>query len=278
MRKSPFIICLSTAAITISAFVFIASCHRSKQPAVEDTGYASDHATTEQTFNDVQTISDQAANVGSGSLAFRTSAVTGSGCATVTHSGDSIIIDFGPTDCLCHDGRKRKGKIIATYTGGGYTDSGSVHTITFDNFYQNDNKVTGIKTVTNMGHNPLGQPFYNISITGAVTLNGGGTISVSWLRQRTWTAGYSTPTDLTDDTYSITGSGTLTRANGMKITVNISIPLVVAQSCHWIEQGAVVYSLPSGASRTLDFGNTPTCDDMATITLGNGTVRDITLP
>jgi len=278
MRKSTFFISLSTTVITVSLFIFLAACHKNKTPAPEDTGYATDQANSEQTFNDVENIANQAATVGSGSLGYRTTATTGTGCATVTHSGDSIIIDFGTSDCTCHDGRKRRGTIIVIYTGGNYGDSGSVHTITFDNFYQNDNKVTGSKTVTNMGHNALGQPFFNVTIVGALTMDGGGTISVNWTRVRTWTAGYDTPTDFTDDVYSITGSGTLVRANGMQVSINISVPLIVATSCHWIEAGSVVYGLPGGATRTLNFGNTPVCDDLATITLGNGTVRDITLP
>src|ERR1035437_7184634 len=213
MRKPTLI--LSTAAITISVFIFIASCHKTKPNTItEDTGYTTEQSTAEKTFNDVQSIADQASTISTGNpMNYKTTATTSLGCATVHKSADSIVIDFGATDCLCRDGRTRRGQIIVTYTGN-YADSGSVHTITFNNYYQNDNKVTGTKTVTNMGHNTSGQPFFNISITGAVTLAGGGTITTSWTRIRTWTAGSSTPTDFTDDVYSIYGSGTMTRANG----------------------------------------------------------------
>lgn len=272
-RKSYLFRFLSIAAVTVSVVVFMASCRKNK---TEDTGYANDHATAEQTFNDVQTISDQAATLPSGgSMGFKT---TNGGCATVTKSGNTITVDFGPTDCLCHDGRKRRGKIIINCTGG-YNDPGAVHTMTFDNFYQNDNKVTGTRTVTNMGNNAQGQPYYTIQVDGAVTLNKtGGTVTAVWTKTRTWITGYDTPADLTDDVYEVTGKGVITRDNGRVINVTITAPLIIAYSCHWVEAGSVTFALATGQSRTLNYGDTPNCDDQATITLGNGQVRNITLP
>ncbi len=278
MKKSGLLICLSAAAVTLSVVLFTAGCHKGNSP--EDTGYAADHATSEQTFNDVQAISDNAANVSAGPLGYKTSA---GGCATVTKTPPTpttpgvMTIDFGSSDCTCHDGRKRRGKIIVSYTGG-YADSGSVHTITFDNFYQNDNKVTGTKTVTNMGHNSSGQPYFNIHVSGSVTLNGGGTVSATWDRVRTWTAGYNTPTYMDDDVYQITGSGTLTRANGKVINISITAPLVIANNCKWIEAGSVTFEVATGQSRVVNYGDVAACDDQATVTLANGTKKDITLP
>ena len=278
MHTPKFYFSAGAAAIIIAVFIFTAACHKSSQPAIEDIGYASDQATTEQTFSDVQTIADQASTVNSGStLAYRTTATTGSGCATVTRSTGTITIDFGNADCLCHDGRLRRGQIIVTYTGN-YADSGSVHTITFNNFYQNDNKVTGSKTVTNMGTNSSGQPYFDVQINGAVTLSGGGTISATWARVRTWTQGYDTPNDITDDVYQVTGSGNMTRANGQLVNINISAPLIAAISCRWIEAGSVTCTLPGGLTRVLNYGDTPDCDDLATLTLANGTTHNITLP
>lgn len=277
MNKPRFYLSMGTAAIILSAFLMMASCNRKKtDPAPsstsEDTGYATDHATTEQAFDDVQNIADKASQVTSGgSLNFKMSS-----CASVVHAGDSIVVDFGPTNCLCADGRYRRGKIIVHYTGA-YADSGSTHTITFNNYYQNDNQITGTKTVTNMGHNGAGHPYFNITVSGSIIRSSGATISASWTRVREWTNGYTTLGDWSDDTYSITGSGTITRAGG---TVNVSItsPLIVALSCHWIEAGSVTYTLPSGLTRVLNYGATATCDNNATVTLPSGTTIAITLP
>ena len=284
MRQSKLFIAVATAAISVSVAVFVASCHKkakdtSSTTTAEDTGYASDHALAEQSFDDVQTIADQSANV-TGALHYKGTEITAGSCATVTHTGDSIIVDFGPVNCLCHDGRNRRGQIIATFTGGSYATAGSVHTITFNNYYQNDNHITGTKTVTNMGTNSAGQPYFNITVAGAVTFASGGTVSTNWTRTRTWIAGYTTLGVVSDDVYQITGSGTITRASGAVVNVSIptATPLVAAVGCRWIEAGTVIYTLPSGLTRTLNYGTTPVCDDSATLTLPSGVVHTITLP
>jgi hypothetical protein len=283
MRQSKIFMGIATAAILFSVVVFVASCKKNKNTdktdTTEDVGYASDHSTSEQAFNDVQLIADQSADV-TGSLQYKTTGTTAGGCATVTHSGDSIIVDFGPVNCMCRDGRNRRGQIIATFTGGRYADPGSIHTITFNNFYQNDNHITGTKTVTNMGPNSAGQPYFNITIAGSVTKTTGETMTTNWTRVRTWTAGYTTLGDKTDDVYEVTGTGTLTRASGAVVNVNIpaATPLVFAQSCRWIEAGSVTYTLSTGQTRTLNYGTTPACDNAATMTLASGAVRTITLP
>ena len=275
IRLLPILGCL-----TITVYLLVNGCLKPKT-AVEDTSFATDHATTEQSFTDVQTISDQAASVSNGSLGYRTTATTGSGCATVTHTGDSIIINFGTSDCMCHDGRTRRGEIIVTYTGGSYfcNTPGSMHTITFNDFFQDDNKITGTKTVTYEGTNSANQPYYNVVINGAVNRASGGTITASWTRVRTWVTGYDSTGVSPIDVYNITGSGAMTTANGVLVDVNIpaATPLVVANDCHWIEAGTVVYTF-GGHTRTLNYGTTPVCDDQATLTLDNGTIKNITLP
>jgi len=279
MRKMKISYYLGVAALAVGSMVFMAACHKKDtNTATEDTGYASDHMLAEKSYSDVQSITDQAANTASGStLSYR---LTSSACATVTHTGDSIIVDFSSTDCLCNDGRTRRGKIICVYTGGAYADSGSVHYITFDNYYQDDNNIAGTKTVTNLGHNSAGQPIFNVVIAGTITKASGGVITANWTRLRTWTAGYLTPTDHTDDAYSISGTGTIVRATGATVAVSIptTAPLQVAYGCRWIEAGTINYTLPSGLTRSINFGNTPVCNNTATITLPSGATYNITMP
>ena len=287
MFKNKLTLILGTGILTLGAFIFATSCHKTKTVTPsnsEDTGYASDHMLAEKSYSDAQTISDQAATVsgGTGTMGYRTTGTTLGPCATVTHSGDSIVIDFGTTDCTCLDGRTRRGKIIVTYTGGHYADSGSVHTITFSGYYVDDNAVTGTKTVTNMGHNSAGQLWFNVTINGTITKATGGTITANWTRVRTWLTG-DTTSRWSDDSYSISGTGTLNRttAAGVTSTVNVSIstatPLIVAYGCRWIEAGTITYTLSTGATRSIDFGSTPVCNDVATLTWPGGSTT-ITLP
>lgn len=270
MQNPKKIVQLFALAATVASFAIVTSCHKTKKTS-EDTSYSTDYASAEKMVNDVQTISDQASKA-NGSTALRE---TGSGCATITRSFngvDSVLtINFGTSDCLCHDGSYRRGEIIVTFTGN-YADSGSVHTMTFSNFFHNDNQITGTKTVTNMGHNSLGQVYFNVVDNCTIIKANGESHSVSWNRVRTWiTVG-------SPNVYSITGSGTLVRPNGRTVTVNITSPLIVSSDCRWIEAGTVVHTMPNGLSRTVNYGSTAVCDDVAEITLPNGTTMNVTLP
>jgi len=278
--RSPKFLFLSTALVTVGIFTFTA-CHKTSGDDVkqidQEAGVASDQSTLEKSFSDVQSIADEAGTTGSTNLRLLGGSVLG-GCATVTHDTiavpHTITIDFGTTNCLCQDGNYRRGEIIVSYTGH-YKDSGSVHTISFSNYFVNDNQLTGTKTVTNMGANSSGQPYYNIQINGGVVLaNNNGTISWTTTRTRTWVAGYSTP-QWNDDVYNVSGSGSITRANGNVVTVDITSPLVIALNCKWIEQGTVQVTPANGNARVLDYG-TGTCDALATYTV-NGHTYNITL-
>ncbi len=258
----------------------LAACKRdnsnNSNPALtsadDNGGYASDAAKSEQTSNDVISIADAAAATSGSNL--RTTGTTIGGCATVTNdttvTPHVLTINFGTTDCTCLDFKNRRGEIIVTYSGH-YKDSGSTHTITYSNYYVNDNQVMGSKTVTNMGTNSSGQVYYNVTVNDS--LNIGGDSVITWVgnRVRTWQAGYSTP-ERSDDQYLITGTTTLTRANGHVFTFDITSPLQVANNCPFIEAGTVDISSTTFASspHILDYG-TGNCDAEAQLTIGTHT-------
>src|SRR5690606_13396823 len=113
-----------------------------------------------------------------------------------------LTVDFGPVECLCTDGRYRKGQIIVTYNGK-YLDSAGVHHFETKDYYVDGNQVLGNSTVTNMGHNAYGDPFFKIEASGSVVFpNNGGTISGQWERTRTMVEGDETPY-ISDDVYNI---------------------------------------------------------------------------
>lgn len=262
---------LAMAVISTAAF---SSCKKDKIDAtspdteIENTGYIEDQASSEQTFEEVSTLADRA--VVEGASALKGGSFKLSGCATVnndtTVTPHVLTIDFGPTNCMCADGRNRRGKILVTYSGR-YRDSGHVHTITFDGYYVDNHKVLGSKQVTNMGHNSSGQTYYTISVNGMVIKPvTGDTIIRIATRTRTWTAGESTLVK-NDDVYEITGKDSTVRASGKIFTANITSPLVVAISCNWIKQGTIQITPQGGTTRTLDYGS-GTCDKFATVTVG----------
>jgi hypothetical protein len=263
------------AAITI----VLASCKKNHSYEKDkDTTGATDNALAEAMFMDLKNIADQAE---SGNMVFYRGAEDTAvfGCATVisdtTVTPNSLIIDFGTVNCLCNDGNNRRGKIMVSYNGP-YRDSGTVITHTPDNYFVNDNQLTGSKTVTNMGHDANGNLWYDIDVNGTVIKSGGGgTITWTSERQRTWIAGESTLTWL-DDVYLITGWAAGTRVTNEPFNAIIITPLRKEIGCRHIVSGSFDFTSGVRPVRRLDYGS-GTCDNNATVTL-DGVTYNIVLP
>lgn len=263
--------------------VLFTACKKEKdEPVDKDTSGAADNALAEGSFNDASNISDQAA---AGNLTSYLSANNGSdergilsSCATITHDTTTnprtIVVNFGTTNCLCGDGRYRRGIVNVSYSGH-YRDSASTHTITFTNYYVNDNQVTGSHSVTNNGHNNNGHLSFTIAVTGTIIkANNGGVISWTSNRVRVWSEGESTAI-WSDDVYLITGSASGSHSNGNSFTANITSALKIKLNCHNIVSGGLDLTPSGKPTRSIDWGN-GTCDNQATVTI-NGQVYNITL-
>jgi hypothetical protein len=258
---------------------------RKKNDEDNDTGAATDNAFAEATYNDMSTIGDQAST---GNMStYRNSTDEGSllsNCATITFNNavssnnDTMTVDFGTTNCLCADGRYRRGKIVITYTGGMlYRDSGIVVNFTPSSYYVNDYYIQGTKTVTNRGHLG-GQLTWDIVVNGTITKpNNGGTITWNSTRQRKLLAGettYNGPINWSIAKVGVTGSANGTSANGDSYSATIITQLVRDFSCsanrrHFV-QGTLDFTPGNKPTRHIDFGN-GACDDIATVTIGNNT-------
>lgn len=257
------------------------SCRKKEDEKDTDTSSASDNALAEGTYNDVNNIADEAA---SGSLSSYLTPTQSdeksimSTCAIITNdttvSPRLLTIDFGATNCMCSDGRNRRGKINVAYNGQ-YKDSASTHTITFTNYYVNDNQILGSKTVTNNGHNSSGNLTFSISVNGQIIkASGGGTITWTSTRTREWIQGELTPTWF-DDVYLITGSANGTNAAGNSFSMAITSALRKEIGCRHIVSGQLTLTPSGKPTRYVDFGS-GACDNQATVTI-NGNVYNITL-
>ena len=254
----------------------ITSCKKDSSPGNggdNSLESAENNSMAESYYNDVTTLVDVAAYNGA-SMSFRTTQEQSplSGCVIVTVDTLSalrtITIDFGTNNCLCIDGRNRRGKILASYSGK-YKDSGTVIGITFDNYFVNDNQVKGTKTVTNKGRNASGNLVYQVEVNGQlVKANGKGTITWISTRQREWMAGAATPLNILDDVFGITGTANGTNASGNAYAITITQALVRKMNCRWFESG-VLTLVPEGAPAvTLDYGSSG-CDANAVVTINN---------
>ena len=277
----------SILILGLSLSLIFSSCRKKEKEEDNDTQSATESSLANSIDNDMNNIADEAGRTKNVS-SFRTteeSAVLSS-CATlqfdtlVNTNADTITVNYGANNCLCNDGRQRRGILIIVYTGK-YKDSLNTINITPQNYYVNDNKVSGSKTIKNLGHNAQGHLVYsiiaNISILKA---DNSGTIQWSSTRQREWLVGENTLI-WSDDKYSITGSSNGSTANGRSFTAVIANgkPLIRDMSIgcrkHFVS-GELELTPQNKPTRYIDYGN-GTCDDKATVTINNKTYT-ITLP
>lgn len=185
------------------------------------------------------------------------------------NSVKTVTVDYGSTNCDCNDGKTRRGKIVTTFTGQ-YIAPGTVITHTPVDYYVNDIKYDGSKTVTNMGLNSSGQPYFNVQIDGTATKTDGEIVTYTSTRVRTWIQGFTTPTDRFDDQYSISGNATGSFSNGGGYTAQITNPLLVKVGCPFPISGTLEMTPINKPVRTIDYGQ-GTCDYTFTVAV-NGQV------
>lgn len=264
----------------VACLVTLSACKKDRDD-LNDTTIASDNEQSETFSNDVMNIADNAAKTGSAGVRNSTDQEMFEAlgqCASITHDTIAnprvLIIDFGASNCLCADGRNRRGKIIVTYTGR-YFEAGAVKTMNFENFYRNDNKLEGTRIITNNGLNTQGKMSWTINAQAMkITKTNGKAHTWNSVRTRTMLAGNDTPA-WTDDVYEITGNASGVNANGINYTASITKPLHRAMSCRWIDSGIIEITPEGRSTRKVDFG-TGNCDDQATVSVKKRT-RNITL-
>ena len=197
-------------------------------------------------------------------------------CARRTYDAqtNTATIDFGPTNCLCPDGRYRRGKIIIAFTTDIHTRrAGAV--VTREAYFVNDNQHTATRTFTDLGGGSFTVAVTNASIIRA---NNGGTHSWTANWTFTQTAGYGT-TITSDDVYSVTGGASGTNRKNVAYTTTIQTPLIKRGDCYkYFVAGTV--SITNANNKTLllnyDPSGTQSCDNIASVTV-NGRTRTIIL-
>ncbi|MCD6066378.1 MAG: hypothetical protein K0S33_1204 [Bacteroidetes bacterium] len=302
MKASKLIVLISSILVVSSITV---SCKKDKKEDVtdSDTSAAADHSYVENLSNDMDNIGDQAGNSASGS-SLSTYKIINPGnsllstCAVVSvfhadsTNSDTLLVDFGATNCVGNDGRVRNGQIRYVYSGGKhYRDSGIVITVTPINYSVEGNQVSGTKTITNKGRISNGNFVWEISSNlSIVKANNGGTLTWSCSRTKTLLntasvySGPAVPINWPQAKIAITGNATGTSAAGNSYTASITNALIRDFTCspspgnphrHPFIQGTFDFTPSGKATRTVDFG-AGTCDMAATVTI-NGNTYNIML-
>jgi|TARA_R110000737_G_scaffold258784_1_gene267371 hypothetical protein len=185
-------------------------------------------------------------------------------CVTVTETSTTfpkvITFDFG-AGCTGPNGHTKKGKIIVDMSGP-LTDIGATRSISFDEFYLNDYKITGTKDLTNEGLNSAGN--LNVKVVGNISATGlKGTVNKTFTHNIEW-IGHATCT-ITDDELKVSGSGILSGVNGGQLKYVSTSPVHVKYGCSYAVSGIIDFGPTAQQGAILDYGN-GTCDEYATIT------------
>jgi hypothetical protein len=179
-----------------------------------------------------------------------------------------ITLDYGTgcTKVFRDDTITWKGQIIITLTDRWFVQ-GAEHTVTFNNFYINDVKIEGTRTITNMGLNDRNHLELKIVLeNGKITFSD----TASMTRNATHVREYIRSFNPLNDTILITGTANGTNIKGEDYERLITEPLVLVhcQDYHWrwvIVAGKIQITNSVSGITTVDYSSTG-CD--ATITIG----------
>ena len=177
-----------------------------------------------------------------------------------------VTLDFGD-GCEDKRGNVRKGKIVITIDAP-YREEGSTRVVEFVDYYINDNKIEGIKTITNLGRED-GILVFGIEMEKAKIITEDG-VTISWdaSKTRAFIEGEETPARW-DNVYLINGTATKVNKDGVTVTRTIT-DLVRARNCRFPLSGIVEISRDDDRPMAvIDYGEGE-CDKFASITLGEG--------
>jgi hypothetical protein len=197
-------------------------------------------------------------------------ALNGCGTITINPAGTTfpktITIDFGTSNCQGVDLRQRRGVITATIDGW-YGAEGTTVVISTTNYYVNDYKVEGTKTIENLGRNLSNNLEFEVNVTSGKVTSPEDDV-FTWTSQRTneWIEGEGTPLDPLDDVYLVSGSAEGETSQGRNYSLNITTPLNILIGCRWIRAGVLEVTQDPGTDFTIDYGD-GTCDSKAVATI-----------
>lgn len=252
----------------------------SQDSEIETTFQLSENqAVSEAMADDVNIIFYETA-AGAGLIGSRVSNQgNSSSCASVSINPQNsfpktIVIDFG-TGCTSADGITRKGKINIVLSDSVHIP-GSNAVMTFENYHVENFKIEGTITWINTT-STNGFSWSREIDNGKVTAPGG---NYYWLHEGikyvSQTAGASTPLNLLDDVYSVTGNHIVTNPHGRTRSATITEPLEKKVICHNVSKGKIKIEGPNHFA-ILDYGD-GTCDRIATISIDGNPPRTILLP
>ncbi len=170
----------------------------------------------------------------------------------------TLTIYYGTNDHLCSDNKYRRGSLKLYVTAvNADTSIYSVmsSSVTFDKYYLNQSKLMGTVDINNNGLDKGNKHHFDIDVSGGFIINANGTMSWTSNKTLTQTAGESTPNNLSDDTYLLSGSAAGKDFKGTDFTENIASECSVDLNCRWfIKTGKISVQPYNQEVRNCDYG------------------------
>lgn len=260
-----------TFAFGFLALFCFSACKKDETTGVSDAEKANgqDYALSQSLHTDTwQTMLEMAQQQAGLNGLTETSAESRGACPTVTLTPSTpgafpktLVLDFG-TGCTTSGGATASGQVTATFSGP-LTQSGVSITVSLVNFKYKGYTLSGSYSATIQ---PAGT--YNVTVSsGKVTTPDGKNATFTGTLTFVQVEGKNTPTQTTDDVFSISVNLSGTDTEGKAYTAQTTTPLRKALNCAWIVSGVVEIKTTGQAKKTLDFGQ-GTCDDSATLQVG----------
>jgi hypothetical protein len=236
-NKKSFLILMLSAALGI---LLIPSCSKDNSGTIsskdvitaQDEIYAD--ALYEEVDNTVVSNVSTLSGMGFSTMNMKSTLHDSSDCMQITvDHPDSVsfpkvvTLDFGEgcTRIFKDDTIVYKGQIIVTLTDHWFM-KGSQHIVTFNNFYINDVKVEGTRTMTNMGFNDKNHFELGIALTeGKITFNDTAFLTRESNHVREWITGFRP----LNDTILVTGSASGINIQGEHYERVITSPLALVR-------------------------------------------------
>lgn len=196
-------------------------------------------------------------------------------CVTITISSENgvtfVTLDFG-FGCVLNNGALVSGIINLTY--GPVIAGTRTITYTFENFTYNNKEIAGGGTIYRERNNANGNPQSTVNKAIQITFPNGLVAQVTGTRVAEWIEGVGSGSWM-DNVYLITGDRDIDFSTGFTHNAIVTVPLRKEATCPHFVSGVIEITRNLGTG-TLDFGD-GICDNIAVLTLGNGTEITIIL-
>ena len=146
-----------------------------------------------------------------------------------------------------------------------WRNEGSFKEITFENYFFNDSKLEGVKTIQNTGLNENGNLTFEKSVSEASIVYPDAS-SMTWNCERSSELIEGGDTFLfADDVWSVTGSGSGVNLDGKNYTMTITSPLIYINGCFYPVSGIIEIATEGEELVIIDYGD-GSCDNLASYT------------